>query len=98
VDRVLGRVADVAVLAPPGRLGGGPAHIRVHKARAGLWRPPSDYEIELNDWRCTWDPVHDYVEIDNSRLAFQGMQEMIERGVPADALSVVRLKKPQAAL
>ena len=98
MDRVLGRIAEVQVLTPPGRLGDGPVHVRVHKARAGAWRPPSDYEIEFNDWRCTWDPVHDYVEIENSRWAFQSMKEMIERGVPAGALSVVRLKKARIGL
>jgi len=67
-------------------------HIRVEKARAGAWRPPSDdYEVELNDWRCSWDPTSDYVEIENSHSAFIYVREMIGKSVPAAALAVVRL-------
>ena len=95
-NRPVGRVAPVRIQAPPGRHGDGPVHSRVDNALAGLWRAPSDYEVELNDWRCSWDPQFDYVEIENSRLAFAYLTEMIDRGVPPAALSVVRLAGPEA--
>ncbi len=89
--RVRGRVAEAHVLVPPGRYGDGPVHIRVEGGIVGLWRPPADYEVELNDWRCRWDPKYDYVAIENSLSAFLYAKQMIERGVPAAGLSVVRL-------
>ncbi len=89
--RVTGRVAAATVLRPPGRYGDGPVWIRVETARAGSWRPPAGYEVELNDWRCSWDPVFDYVEIENTHSAFIYVKDMISRGVPAAALAVVRL-------
>ncbi|MBA2310075.1 MAG: hypothetical protein H0W01_12485 [Pseudonocardiales bacterium] len=91
-----GRVAAVTVLQPPGRYGDGPVHIRVDTARAGLWRPPYDYEVELNDWRCKWDPIFDYVEIENTHSAFIYLGQMITRGVPPAALAVVRLAATQS--
>ncbi len=79
------------MLTPPGRYHDGPVWIRVEKARAGPWRPPSGYEVELNDWRCSWDPTFDYVEIENTYSAFIYVERMVVQGVPRAALSVVRL-------
>lgn len=71
----------------------------MEKARAGEWRlPSSEYEVELNDWRCSWDPTFDYVEIENTSSAFIYVKEMIGRGVPAEALAVVRLADRQPVL
>lgn len=89
--RVAGRVAAATVLVPPGGYGDGPVHIRVEKELAGSWRPPFDHSVECNDWRCTWDPTSDYIEIVNTHCAFLYAKEMIRRGVPAAALAVVRL-------
>jgi len=89
--RVTGRVAAATVLAPPGRYGDGPVHIRVEKELAGSWRPPFDLSVERNDWRCTWDPKFDYIEIVHTHNAFLDVKEMIRRGMPAAALAVVRL-------
>ncbi|MGH3565488.1 MAG: hypothetical protein ACRDRH_05550 [Pseudonocardia sp.] len=91
-QRVTGQVAAATVLRPPGRYHDGPVHIRVEKARAGAWCPPSaDYKIELNDWRCTWDPTYDYVEVENTHNAFIYVREMISKGLPTTTLAVVRL-------
>lgn len=89
--RAVGRIAPSRVLAPPGRYGDGPVYLRVENAIAGSWRHPVDYEVELNDWRCTWDPKYDYVEVENSLSAFIYLKQMVERGVPVASISVVRL-------
>jgi len=94
-----GREAVATVLVPPGRYGDGPVWIRVHKARAGAWRLPSDdYEIERNDRRCSWDPTYDYVEIENTHSAFLYVYQMIKQGVTAGALAVVRLADVRTVL
>ena len=88
-------MAEAKVLRPPGRYHDGPVWIRVQMSRAGAWRPPADYEIECNDWRCAWDPIHDYVEIENTHSAFIYVAQMIKHGVPPGALAVVRLADRQ---
>jgi hypothetical protein len=93
VGGVAGRVAAAKVLARPGGYGDGPVHIRVETAVAGVWRPPFELRVERNDWRCTWDPQFDYVEAVNSHNAFLYLDEMVIRGVPAEALTVVRLRR-----
>lgn len=90
-DGVTGDLVDAQVLAPPGGYGDGPVHIRVERQRAGTWRPPADHDVVCNDWRCRRDPVFDYVEVINTHNAFIYVHRMIEQGVPAAALSVVRL-------
>jgi len=73
--------------------------IRVHMARAGTWRVPADdYEIEYNDWRCSWDPTFDYVEIENTHSAFIYVNDMIAKGTPPAALAVVRLVDTRPSL
>ncbi len=62
-------------------------------AALGPWRPPSDYSVERNDWRCSCDPRFDYIEIENTHNAFLYVKEMHGRGIPAAALAVVRLAK-----
>ncbi len=52
--------------------------------------PTTDYQVERNDWRCTWDPRFDYVEIENTHNSLICVTE-ISHGVPAAALAVVRL-------
>lgn len=89
--RVTGQVAAATVLAPPGRYGDGPVHIRVEKELAGSWRSPFHLSVERNDWRCTWDPKFDYIEIVHTHNAFLDVKEMIRWGMPAAALAVVRL-------
>jgi hypothetical protein len=48
-------------------------------------------QVEHNDPRCVANPQLDYIEIEHSHNAFFCIDEMIRRGVPAEALSVVRL-------
>jgi hypothetical protein len=91
------RILDVEVLEPPGRYGDGPVHIRVETAVAGAWRPPPGHDVEINDWRCAHDPRHDYVEVVNTHNAFLYLEDMIDAGVPAEALSVVRLAAEETA-
>jgi len=95
VGRMVGRVAAARVLARPGRYGDGPVHIRVESGLAGSWRPPFELRVERNDWRCASDPRFDYVETTNSHNAFLYVEEMIRRGVPAAALTVVKLPHRQ---
>jgi len=42
------------------------------------------------------DPRCDYIEVVHSHNAFFYVDEMVRRGVPAEALSVVRLRLPRA--
>ncbi len=91
--RVTGRVVKATVLVPPGQYGDGPVYLRVEKALAGSWRPPSGYRVERNDWRCSCDPRFDYIEIENTHNAFLYLKEMHGQGIPAAALAVVRLAK-----
>jgi hypothetical protein len=49
------------------------------------------HRVEWNDWRCASDPHFDYVEVANTHNAFLYLEQMIGRGMPAAALSVVRL-------
>jgi len=93
VDGVTDRVAVATVCARPGRYGDGPVHIRVERALAGVWRPPFELRVERNDSRCVEDPQFDYIEVVHTHNAFLYMEEMVRRGVPAGALSVVRLWK-----
>jgi hypothetical protein len=79
------------ILKPPGRYGDGPVYIRVEKEIAGSWRPPVGHRVERNDWRCAFDPRFEYVEIVNTHNAFLYFDDMVNSGVPARALSVVRL-------
>jgi hypothetical protein len=84
---------DAEVLAPPGLYGDGPVHIRVEKERAGQWRPPPGYSVAYNDPRCVSDPRFDYVQVVNTHNAFLYVDLMVNWGVPAAALSVVRLPR-----
>lgn len=86
-----GEVAQVAVVLPPGGFGDGPVYVRVNRARAGGAWPQAGHGVELNDRRCSADPVHDYVAAENSHNAFIYAGWISERGVPAGALAVVRL-------
>ena len=86
-------VAAADVLEPPGRYGDGPVYIRVEKEVAGSWRPPIGHHVERNDWRCAFDPRYDYVEVVNTHNAFLYLDDMVDSGVPAAALSVVRLPR-----
>lgn len=85
------------VLKPPGGYGDGPVYIRVEKKRAGSWRPPPGYRVEWADRRCADDPQFDYVKMVNTHNAFLYVDEMASRGVPKAALSVVRLRREDAA-
>ena len=89
--RPAGQVMQAEVLTPPGRYADGPVHIRVDIEAAGTWRPPSGHGVEVNDWRCKFDPRFDYVEVVNSHNAFLYVTDMVDRGVPVGAVSVVRL-------
>ena len=90
-SEVMGHVAVASVCARPGRYGDGPVHIRVESALAGEWRPPFDHRVERNDPRCVQDPGGDYIEVVHSHNAFFYVDEMVRRGLPAKALTVVRL-------
>lgn len=79
------------MLTPPGRYADGPVHIRVDIEAAGQWRPPPGHGVEVNDWRCKFDPRFDYIEVVNSHNAFLYVTDMISEGVPGEAVSVVRL-------
>lgn len=93
--KVRGEVAPVAVVVPPGDFGDGPVYVRVHRGRAGGAWPQPGHEVEVNDRRCSADPVHDYVLAENSHNAFIYTGWIVERGVPMAALSVVRLTDTQ---
>lgn len=84
-------VAAAEVLAPPGGYGDGPVYIRVETEKAGSWRPPAGHDVSYYDRRCVWDRRFDYVEVVNTHNAFLYVELMREEGVPAEALSVVRL-------
>jgi hypothetical protein len=86
-----GQAVAAEMLAPPGGYGDGPVHIRVDIETAGTWRSPSGHSVEINDWRCKFDPRFDYVEVVNSHNAFLYLDDMIRAGVRASALSVVRI-------
>lgn len=89
-----GGVARVAVVLPPGGFGDGPVYVRVHRGRAaGSW-PQAGHSVEINDRRCSADQVHDYVVAENSHNAFIYASWIVEKGVPAAALTVVRLSEP----
>lgn len=88
-----GRAALADVLSPPGRYGDGPVHIRVETEIVGSWRPPAGYRVEWNDPRCIADPRFQYMEAENTHNAFLYVREMVRRGIPGHALSVVRLAR-----
>ena len=74
-----------------GRDGMGWARPHPREEVAGEWHPPFEMQVEHNDPRCVANPQLDYIEIEHSHNAFFCIDEMIRRGVPAEALSVVRL-------
>ncbi len=91
------RIAAVQVIPPPGSYHDGvPVYVRVHKDAAGDAWPVPGYDIEINDWRCSMDPKHDYVKAENSHSAFVYARWIAKRGVRPAALTVVCLADEQA--
>lgn len=87
-----GYVIDTEVLEPPGGYGDGPVYIRVEEELAGSWRPPPGHDVSCWDRRFVWDRRFNYIELVNTHCAFLYVKLMREeQGVPAEALSVVRV-------
>lgn len=72
--------------------GDGPVYVRVNRALAGNAWPRPGYDVKVGD---PWDrdPEHDYVPAHNSWSAYVYTRWMRQEGVPASALSVVRLDR-----
>ncbi len=79
------------VIQPPGGYGDGPVYVRVHKTLAGPNWPRPGYDIKVGEWRGSRDSEHDYVQAHNSHSAFVYCRWMEMEGIPAKALTVVRV-------
>ncbi len=72
--------------------GDGPVYVQINKAKAGDAWPRPGYEVKVGDpW--SRDGEHDYLPAHNSHSAYVYTRWLRMDGVPASALSVVRLDR-----
>ena len=93
-DHASDALPAVEVVQPPGDFGDGPAYVRVDRLKAGHRWSQAGHQIEVDDGRCVADKRHDYVVAENTHNAFIYAVFIRDRGVPAAALTVVRIPRP----
>ncbi|HEY1974504.1 MAG TPA: hypothetical protein VGH89_41600 [Pseudonocardia sp.] len=82
---------ELRQVSPPGSYGDGPVSVRVNRRHAGPSWPVPLFRGSVDQFRFRLDNEHDYVEADNSHSAFVYQRWMQDDGVPASAVSVVRV-------
>jgi len=72
--------------------GDGPVYVRVNKAQAGPVWARRGYDVRLGE-PCSVDTGDDYVPCHDSHSAYVYTRWLRQEGVPASALTVVRLER-----
>jgi len=85
-------VVAVRMVPSPGRYDDGTSYVQVNKVKAWDAWPRPGYDVKVGEpW--SFDAEHDYVPAHNSHSAYVYTRWMCQEGVPASALTVVRLDR-----